>query len=129
MILLARMGKWVPYGQNQSIKHFSKNDKIKLTLLYGPIWAFQGKPIWVCPYRPLMGPMWAYSCGFTQNGPRWVTHNSAVRKNTSSYVSFYFQLNFVLTCDHLELNCYYLVKTVIDRTPTLPHETHMGYMW
>ena len=60
-----------------------------------------------------IGPKWG-RCRHThvslQNGPRWVTHNSVSRKNTNSYVCTYFQLNFVLICDHLDLNCYYFVK-------------------
>ena len=71
----------------------------------GPIWAFLGKPH--MPISALNGTgvdilMWVY--------PEWVTHNSVVRKKTNSYVYTYFQLNFVLICDHLDLNCYYLDK-------------------
>ena len=50
------------------LKHCNKNDEIKACVVelelalsreteqrncyMGPIWAFLGKPIWVCPYRP-----------------------------------------------------------------------------
>ena len=82
------------------------NKEIAIWVLY---WLFCANPYGYAH----IGPKWD-PCRHTHVGlPRMVpdgSHITALLGNTNSYVCTYFQLNFVLFCDHLDLNCYYLVK-------------------
>ena len=81
------------------------NKEIAIWVLYGLFLAD--------PYGYVhIGPKWTgvdMLMWVAQNGPRWVTHNSVVRKIR---IHMYAPIsnNFVLICDHLDLNCYCLVK-------------------
>lgn len=111
------------------VKHCNKNDKIKLIA----IWVLYGL-FWAKPYGYAhIGRKWD-QCGHTHVGvPRTVPDGSHITAllekirihmyiSISNLISSWYVITLISTTIILS-------KTVIDQTPTLPHETHMGHMW